>query len=395
MTRVGILGGGQLGRMLALAGHPLGLSFVVVDPATDAPAAPLADHITAPYDDPEALDRLAAAVDVASYEFENVPAAAVRRLAERVPVFPSAPALEVAQDRLAEKRLFASLGIPTAPFVPVASEAELHEGIRSLARPGVLKTRRLGYDGKGQARLRGTDDVPAAWQRIGGLPSVLEGWVSFDRELSVIAARGRDGATTVYPVVENHHEGGVLRVSLAPAPELDPALQRLAEGYACRVLEALDYVGVLAIELFDVAGTLLANEMAPRVHNTGHWTIEGAVTSQFENHLRAITGLPLGAPSARGLCAMVNLIGAMPPPAVALAVPGLHLHLYGKAPRPGRKVGHMTCVTASEPERAAALERMIQLAAGPSGPRALAEASIQAAPSALSARSRSLGELMP
>jgi len=381
--------------MLALAGHPLGLSFVVLDPAADAPAAPIASHIAAPFDDPHALDRLAATVDIASYEFENVPAAAVRRLAERVAVFPSASALEVAQDRLAEKQLFESLDIPTAPFVPVASEAELRDAIRSFETPGVLKTRRLGYDGKGQAVLRSSDDVSAAWEQVGGVPSVLEQWVAFDRELSVIAVRGRDGTTAVYPVVENLHEGGVLRVSLAPALERNLALQRLAEGHACRVLEALDYVGVLAIELFEAGGTLLANEMAPRVHNSGHWTIEGAVTSQFENHLRAITGLPLGDPSARGLSAMVNLIGTLPAAAVALAVPGLHLHLYGKAPRPGRKVGHMTCVTATESERSAAVERMVQLASGAPGRHPRAGAPVQASPSALSARSRSLDELMP
>ena len=381
--------------MLALAGHPLGLSFVVVDPAADAPAAPVADHIVGQYDDAGALDRLGLAVDVATYEFENVPVAAVRQLAERVAVFPPEAALEVAQDRLAEKRLFESLDIPTAPFVAVASETELHEALRTIEPPAVLKTRRLGYDGKGQARLNSVRDATAAWAQLAAAPSVLERWVAFDRELSVIAARDRSGATVVYPAVENVHREGVLRVSLAPAPRVAPAVQRLAEDYAGRVLDALGYVGVLAIELFEVGGSLLANELAPRVHNTGHWTIEGAETSQFENHLRAGVGLPLGDPSPRGHCAMVNLIGAAPPMAVALEVPGLHLHLYGKAPRPGRKVGHMTVVAKSEGARAAAVERMVQLTALPPDRHSPTDTAIQTSPSALSARSRSLRELMP
>lgn len=395
MTTVGIIGGGQLGQMLALAGHPLGLSFVVVDPAADAPAASVADHIVGGYDDAAALDRLAWTVDVATYEFENVPVAAVRRVAERVAVFPPETALEAAQDRLTEKELFESLDIPTAPFVPVGTEAELHEALGTIAPPAVLKTRRLGYDGKGQARLGDVREAPAAWAQVAAVPSVLERWVSFDRELSVIAVRGKNGATVVYPAVENVHRDGVLRVSLAPAPRVDPAVQRLAEEYAVRVLDALDYVGVLTIELFDVGGSLLANELAPRVHNSGHWTIEGAETSQFENHLRAILGLPLGDPAPRGYCAMVNLIGAAPPLAAVLEAPGIHLHLYGKSPRAGRKVGHMTAVAASEDERATAVERMVQLAPIPPDRHAGAEAVTQTSPSALSARSRSLRELMP
>jgi 5-(carboxyamino)imidazole ribonucleotide synthase len=348
--------------MLALAGHPLGLSFVVLDPAADTPAAAVADHIRAPFDSPTALDRLAGAVDRVTYEFENVPVAAARHLCERVTVRPPAGALEAAQDRLAEKRLFASLGIPTAPFVAVSDEAELREALSRLGKPAVLKTRRLGYDGRGQTRLGTTDDMSAAWGRVGGAPSILEEAIPFERELSVIAAAAPDGTRAFYPLVENRHEAGILRVSLAPAPELDPSLQELAEDYADRLLAALDYVGVLAIELFQVGGTLWANEVAPRVHNSGHWTIEGAVTSQFENHLRAVADLPLGDPSPRGLSAIVNLIGTTPPVADAVENAGLHLHIYGKAPRPGRKLGHMTWVAASEPERAGAVERMMQLA---------------------------------
>jgi len=387
-VKVGILGGGQLGRMLALAGHPLGCSPIVIDPDPDAPAASVAEHVTGAYDAPQALDRLAAAVDVATYEFENVPASAVRHLAERVPVFPTAAALELAQDRLSEKRLFASLDIPTAPFAPVTTEDELREALGALGTPAVLKTRRFGYDGKGQVTLGDVGDTANAWTRVGGAPSVLERWIAFERELSVLAVRGRRGTTAIYPLVENVHEGGVLRISVSPPPELDPAVQRLAETYARRVLEALKYVGVLAIEFFDVGGTLLANEMAPRVHNSGHWTIEGAETSQFENHLRAITGLPLGDPSARGLCAMVNLLGTVPPLADTLAMPKLHLHHYGKAERAGRKLGHLTFVAATESERTAALEHMARLAGATA--QARRDSSVQASPRALSARSRSL-----
>ena len=339
---VGILGGGQLGRMLALAGHPLGLACRFLDPAPEAPAGAAGELVTAGYEDPAALDRFAAGLAVATYEFENVPTAVARRLADRIPVHPPPAALDVAQDRLAEKRCFAGLGIPVPPFAPVDTRAELDAALGQLGYPAVLKTRRLGYDGKGQRVLRAPGDVESAWRALGGVPLILEGFVAFRRELSVLAVRGRDGATACYPLVENHHRDGILRVSVAPAPDLPPALQREAEAHAGRLLDALGYVGVLALELFEAGDGLLANELAPRVHNSGHWTIEGAETSQFEQHLRAILGWPLGSTTPRGQSVMVNLIGAVPDPAAVLAVPGAHLHLYGKAPRPGRKLGHVT-----------------------------------------------------
>jgi 5-(carboxyamino)imidazole ribonucleotide synthase len=339
---VGILGGGQLGWMLGRAGDPLGIRCRFLDPSAEAPAARAGELVVGAYDDPAALDRFAAGLALATYEFENVPVAAAARLAERVPVLPPPRALEVAQDRAAEKTFFESAGIPVAPWRPVATRAELGRALDALGCPAVLKTRRLGYDGKGQHVLRAPADADEAWRRLGGVPAILEGFVRFDRELSVLAVRGRDGATACYPLVENQHADGILRRSLAPAPGAAPALQAQAEAYARRVLAMLDYVGVLAIELFEAGGRLLANEMAPRVHNSGHWTIEGAETSQFENHLRAVAALPLGSTAPRGVSAMINLIGAVPDPAAVLDVPGAHLHLYGKAPRPGRKLGHVT-----------------------------------------------------
>lgn len=347
---IGILGGGQLGRMLALAGYPLGLRFRFLDPASDAPVRYLAEQVAASYDDHLAVAQFGNGLMAVTYEFENVPVATARALEQRVPVFPPLQALEVAQDRLAEKRFFTQLNIPTAPFAPVDDRASLDAAIDRIGLPAVLKTRRLGYDGKGQALIRQRADIDDAWCALGGQPLILEGFVSFVRELSILAVRGQDGAVAYYPLVENLHRNGILYRSIAPAPRLTAEVQLQAETYARRVLEALDYVGVLAIEMFEVdnsragaAGArLLANEMAPRVHNSGHWTIEGAVTSQFENHLRAIVGLPLGDTSARGCAAMVNLIGGLPDVTMLLALPDTHLHLYDKAPRPGRKLGHVT-----------------------------------------------------
>lgn len=346
--RVGVLGGGQLGRMLALAGYPMGLRFVFLDPAPDVSAGQVAELRTAAYDDTDALARLARDVDVVTYEFENVPVAAARTLAERVPVYPPPGALEVAQDRLAEKRLFEGLGIATAPFVRVDSERELAAALDGLGAPAVLKTRRLGYDGKGQFVLRSPEDAGPAWKALGGSALLLEPFVAFEREVSLLAVREREGATAFYPLVENHHRDGILRLSRAPVPRL-AALQAEAEAKAARILAALGYVGVLAVEFFVEAGRLVANEIAPRVHNSGHWTIDGAEVSQFENHLRAGLGWPLGATTPVGWSAMVNLIGTVPDTSAVLAVPGAHLHLYGKAPRPGRKLGHVT-LRADAPE---------------------------------------------
>jgi 5-(carboxyamino)imidazole ribonucleotide synthase len=322
VTLVAVIGGGQLGRMLGLAGIPLGLSFRFLDPSPDAPAAAVGELLVGAYDDPEALVRLADGAEIVTYEFENVPVEAARR----VRAVPAPAALEAAQDRLVEKRLFRRLGIPT---VPIDDEVTRF--------PALLKTRRLGYDGKGQ-RLVST-------RAAGTVPGhVLEGLVPFDRELSLLAVRGRDGDTRFYPLAENVHEEGILRSSRVPA---EGAPQALAEDYATRLLDELGYVGVLALELFDVDGELLANELAPRVHNTGHWTIEGAVTSQFENHLRAILGLPLGSTAALAPAALVNLIGTVPPLDGLLRIPGAHVHLYGKEPRPGRKLGHVTLLDAT------------------------------------------------
>ncbi|MCS7236046.1 MAG: 5-(carboxyamino)imidazole ribonucleotide synthase [Armatimonadota bacterium] len=340
--RIGVLGGGQLGRMLALAGLPMGVEFTFLDPAPDACAAAVGRHLPAPYTDPTALAELARTCQRATYEFENVPVQAVRELARSVPVYPPPRALEVAQDRLAEKRFFRSLGIPTPEFAAVDSLAELEAAVEQVGLPAVLKTRRMGYDGKGQRVLREPRELQPAWEALGGDGLILEAFVPFRRELSVLAVRDRAGQMACYPVVQNHHEAGILRLSVAPAPGLDSALEQLAHDYARRVLHALSYVGVLCVEVFEVAGMLLANEMAPRVHNSGHWTIEGAWTSQFANHVRAVAGLPLGSAQARGWCAMVNLLGEQPDPVEVLQVPGTYYHWYGKAVRPGRKVGHVT-----------------------------------------------------
>jgi 5-(carboxyamino)imidazole ribonucleotide synthase len=349
---IGILGGGQLGYMLALAGYPLGLHFRFLDPSPEAPVGRIAQRVTADYTDEAALEKFASGLELVTYEFENVPVEAANFLAERVPVYPPPAALEAAQDRLNEKHLFQKLAIATTEFAPVTKPNELDAAVKNIGLPAVLKTCRLGYDGKGQWILRTPEDVAKAKRELPAAPLILEHFVSFTRELSVLAVRSRTGEIAFYPLVENHHRGGILRLSLAPAPRLEPPIQRAAEDAARRILESLKYVGVLAIEFFESSGRLLANEMAPRVHNSGHWTIEGAITSQFENHLRAVLGLPLGSPGPAGYCAMLNLIGDLPDSAEVLAVPDAHLHLYGKSPRPGRKLGHVT-LRAASPERLA------------------------------------------
>lgn len=363
---IAILGAGQLGRMLALAGYPLGLRFRLLDPVSDAPAGQLAPQIVAAFDDPAALAQLAAGAQCSTYEFENIPVATARLLEQYAPVFPPPAALEVSQDRLREKQFFQQLGAQTPPFAAIDSHDELHTALEQLGPHAVLKTRRMGYDGKGQFVIRSAADTATAWATFSGQPLILEGFVDFRRELSIIAVRSRNGETACYPLTENHHHNGMLRRSIAPAPGVTAALQAEAENLAQRALAALGYVGVLAIELFEVRNdsqpALLVNEMAPRVHNSGHWTIEGAETSQFENHLRAITGLPLGATTARGASIMLNLIGAIPDPGALLAIPGLHLHTYAKQPRAGRKVGHVTLCNADEAvvaQRAAQVEALL------------------------------------
>ena len=360
-ARVGVLGAGQLGRMLGLAGRALGLELTFLDPNGESPAGAVGELLVSDYTDPAALARLSAA-RVVTFEFENVPVAAVKTLEANAHVFPGSRALEVAQDRLHEKTCFRSLGIATPAFEAVGSWSELVEALSRVGLPAVLKTRRFGYDGKGQSVLRSEADAKAAFERLGDAPLILEGFVPFDRELSIIAVRSRGGEVACYPLVENHHEAAMLRKTLAPAPGVTGELQRAASHHIEKLLTHLDYVGVLALELFQVGGQLIANEIAPRVHNTGHWTIEGARTSQFENHLRAILGLPLGATEALSPCAMLNLIGDAPDASAVLAVPDAHLHWYGKTPRAGRKVGHITVRApdaATLATRVAELERII------------------------------------
>lgn len=362
MSTVGILGGGQLARMLVLAGTPLGLRFKVLDPSADACAGHVAPLLQGAYDDLAILDELGAGVDAATFDFENVPADAARHLAAATQVLPNPGALGAAQDRLAEKSLFRELGIPVPAFEDVATREGLDAAIGKVGLPCILKTRRLGYDGKGQFRIRDASEADAAWEALGAQAGtvglILEAFVPFERELSVVAVRGRDGEFRTWPLTWNWHVDGVLSASLAPAPAVAPALARDAFAHARRLAEALDYVGVFALELFCRGDELLANEMAPRVHNSGHWTIEGAQASQFENHLRAVLGLPLGATDAIGHACMLNWIGDMPDPRPVLGEPGGHWHDYGKQSGPGRKVGHATVRADDAGTLAAALERI-------------------------------------
>ncbi len=347
---IGIVGGGQLGRMLALAGLPLGVGAVVLEPTVDPPADAVAEVLPWRYDDPGALAALASRAAVVTVELEGVPLDSLAWLAARVPVRPNAEAVGAAQDRLAEKRRFAALDIPTAPFAPWPTAGdELPDG--GL----IVKTRRGGFDGRGQRRVTSAGEVAAAAAELGGEDLIVEGRVEFSRELAIVAARAVDGAVTPWPLVETVHADGILRTA---RPRLDDPRQGEAEAIVRKLAADLDYVGVLAVELFDTADGLVANEWAPRVHNSGHWTIEGAVTSQFEQHLRAILGWPLGPTAAVGASATVNLIGGVPDPAAVLAVPGAHLHLYGKEPRPARKLGH---VTVTAPDDATLDDRLARL----------------------------------
>lgn len=358
---LGILGGGQLARMLALAAAPLGVQVRVVDSAADACAGQVAPLRVADWTDYAALEAFAAEVDVVTFDFENVPAETARWLAERTRVFPNPRALAVAQDRLAEKTLFRECGLQTPQFMAVDSRDELDRALRAIGAPAILKTRRLGYDGKGQFRLLQAADADAAWAALGAQAAahglILEAFVPFERELSVLAVRGRDGEFRGWPLTRNWHVDGVLSLSLAPAPDID-MLQPRATALARTLAERLDYVGVFALELFVKDGGLLGNEMAPRVHNSGHWTIEGAHTSQFENHVRAVLGLPLGDTGARGLSAMFNWIGELPDPAPVLRAVDAHWHDYGKQARAGRKVGHATLCAPDAGQLAAQLTGM-------------------------------------
>jgi len=359
--RVGIVGAGQLGRMLALAGYPLGIECRVLDTAADAPGAQVAPAVLGRLDDARALAELASQVDVVTLEIENVAVAPLEALLAQTTVFPPPHAIAAAQDRLSEKTLFRSLEIPTTKFVVVDGEADLRVAARELGWPLVLKTRRMGYDGRGQRVVSSAAELAAAWRELGAVPSIAEQWVRFVREVSLIAVQGANGERAFYPLAENAHRDGILARTLAPY--VDATLQALAERWLGALLSSLDYRGVLTVEFFLTEHGLLANEMAPRVHNSGHWTIEGAETSQFENHLRAVLGWPLGSTRARGHAAMLNLLGKLPPVESMLAIPGAHFHDYGKSPRPGRKVGHCTLVDEDRErllERLRAVERLVQ-----------------------------------
>lgn len=357
--KVGVLGAGQLARMIALAGIPLGVEFIFLDPSKDACASGLGQHLLGDYNDPRLLAALAESADVVTYEFENVPADVAAFLAAHTQVHPAPKALAVAQDRLVEKNFFNDLGIATPAYQAVDSLAELEQAMAVIGWPAIIKSRTMGYDGKGQSLLKSPADLPQAWALLAGAPAIVEAFVPFDREVSIIAARSVSGAVAYYPLSENQHRGGILRVSESRAGDV---MQQAAEAAILRLMEALDYVGVLALELFEVNGALIANEFAPRVHNSGHWTIEGAETSQFENHVRAVLDLPLGATTAVGKAAMVNFIGGLPDTAALLAIPHAHCHLYGKEPRTGRKVAHATLRTETSAELHTALAQLVALA---------------------------------
>ncbi len=358
-ARVGIVGAGQLGRMLALAGIPLGLHCVFLDRGLDAPGAEVAPILVGDLQDPRLLAELASKSDVLTFDWENVPAPALAALGGDVLIRPAPAALEASQDRLREKALFSRLKIPVTPHAAIDSREELDRALRRLGLPGVLKTRRLGYDGKGQFVIRRAGDVDPACAALGCTDLIYEKFQAFSLEVSIIGARAPSGECVYYPLSANTHADGILHYCIAPYR--NASLERQARRYLRRVMEALDYVGVLAIEFFVVGGKLLANEMAPRVHNSGHWTIEGCVTSQFENHLRAICGLPLGSTRSLGAAAMINFLGTMPDRGRLLQIDGLAYHDYGKSPRPGRKLGHCTILGARARDRDSALKMALKL----------------------------------
>jgi 5-(carboxyamino)imidazole ribonucleotide synthase len=353
---VGIVGAGQLGRMLALSGYPLGLDFLFLDRAADTPGGQVAPILCGEFTDPALLAQLAERSQVLTFDWENISVDALRTL-KGVKICPPIPALAAAQDRVSEKQLFEKLRIPTTRWRSVESREQLLKAAKEVGLPGVIKTRRMGYDGKGQAVVRTAAELDRAWNELGAAPLLYEDLVPFEREVSIIGARSTRGEVAIYPLNDNVHSKGILRLTRAPFGSAK--LQRLAAKYLERVLTHFRYAGVLTIEFFVRDGALIANEMAPRVHNSGHWTIEGAATSQFENHLRAILGLALGSTRALGHSAMINLIGTMPNAARLLAHEGLHLHAYGKAPRPGRKLGHCTFVESTPRSRDLQARRLL------------------------------------
>jgi 5-(carboxyamino)imidazole ribonucleotide synthase len=346
--RIGILGSGQLGRMIALAGYPLGCSFRFYDEKPGTPCAGLGEMHTGEWSDAERLAEFARGCSAVTYEFENVPCAAARALTQIVPVYPPPQALEVSQDRLTEKEFLRSLGIATPRFCAASTEAELHIAAKTVGFPCVVKTRRFGYDGKGQYVLKSDAMIHEAWGLLGPAALIVEEFIPFDRELSIIGVRSTTGEIRSYPVIHNIHRDGILRRSQIPAPHLTNELEQRARTLISTVLDRLQYVGILTVELFERAGELIANEMAPRVHNSGHSTIEASVTSQFENHLRAVAGLALGSTEMRvDSAVMFNLIGASPSIETLAAIEGAKAHLYDKSAAPGRKVGHVTLLSSS------------------------------------------------
>jgi 5-(carboxyamino)imidazole ribonucleotide synthase len=359
LSRVGIVGAGQLGRMLALAGYPLGIRCLFLDRSADAPGAQVAPILVGDLEDPARLAELAAQSNVLTFDWENIAGGALEPLEKLTKVRPPRAALEVSQDRILEKALFKKLKIPVAAHVAIDTKEQLTRATQKIGIPGVLKTRRLGYDGKGQFVLHDASHVDRAWEAIGADGLIYEKFQRFSREVSIVGARSADGRIVFYPLAANTHGGGILRYSIAPFTNLQ--LERTARIYLKRIMNALGYVGVLTVEFFVVKGRLIANEMAPRVHNSGHWTIEGCVTSQFENHLRAICDLPLGSTRALGHTAMINFLGTMPNRERLLAIDGLAFHDYGKQPRPGRKLGHCTILKNSAKSRNLALADTLKL----------------------------------
>jgi 5-(carboxyamino)imidazole ribonucleotide synthase len=357
---IGIVGAGQLGRMMALGGYPLGLEFLFLDRDAKSPGGQVGPILTGELTDRALLGELSQRCEVLTFDWENIPVEALENLPGKARISPPLRALAAAQDRLTEKRTFELLGIATTRYASVDSRESLDLAVKSIGLPGVLKTRRMGYDGKGQFVLRTPADVDAAWEALGKVPLLYENLVPFDAEVSVIAVRGADGDIAFYPLNLNVHRQGILRLTRAPYG--NAALTRQAQRAARRLLEHFKYVGVLTIEFFVKRGRLVANEMAPRVHNSGHWTIEGADTSQFENHVRAIAGLPLGSTRARGHSAMINLVGEMPTRDPLLELPALHWHDYGKTARPGRKLGHVTlCDSSAQTRNRRALKVLSQV----------------------------------
>ena len=356
--KIGVLGAGQLGRMLAISGYPLNHQFGFSRNSTDEPSA-LLGHMFALEDNKDNIESLVAFADVITYESENTDVAIVKEISNNIPVYPGEKSLFTTQHRGREKALFDQLNIPCAPYQMVDSEADLKTAVEQIGLPAILKTATEGYDGKGQFLMRDESQITEAWQSMNGVESILEGFVNFKRELSLIAVRGIDNDHKYYPLVENTHHDGILRLTIAPAQAIEPDVQKTAEHYMQTLLDEMDHVGVLTIELFETEDGLVVNEMAPRVHNSGHWSIEGANTSQFENHVRAITGMPLGDTTPiHTFSAMVNIIGKNGPTEIALNMPNAHLHLYDKTERADRKLGHINITASTQAELTNSIEKL-------------------------------------